>query len=74
MRRDGVDGGVLIRYGVVGGGEVADRIDGYRDARLRVPYWFRGEAQDVLDQLVRDLRAGRDVERYRPPPRDDIKY
>ena len=73
-RRDGLDGGVLIRYGVIGGAAVADRIDGYRDARLRVPYWFRGEAQDAYDQLVRDLRAGRGAERYRPRPRDDIKY
>ena len=73
-RRQGLDGGVLIRLGVMRGAEVADFIDGYRRTRLRAPYWFRGAAQDRIDALVRDLRAGRGAERFRDPPRDDAQF
>ena len=69
-RREGLDGDVLIRPGVLRGVAVVDRIDGYRDSRLLVPYWFRGEEQDRIDGLVRDLRAGRGADRFREQPSD----
>jgi HEAT repeat protein len=67
-RRDGRDAEVLVRLALLRGPKVASRIESYRVPRLERVGLHAGPDQDRLDALVRDLRAGRPLDRYEREP------
>ena len=69
-RRAGADTAVLIYLAALEGKEAAPAIRSYRTARLGRFDMRRGREQDLLDELARDLVAGRSIRELDAPPEE----
>jgi HEAT repeat protein len=66
--REGRDVETLIYAVALGGRKSISLIEDYRLSRLRFLGLPRGYEQEVLDWIVRRIRAGQSIERYDQPP------
>ncbi len=69
-RREGRDVRVLVYLSVLAGRDALPTLRSVRIPRFRYYEYERAREQVLLDDLVRDLEAGRSVRRYDAPPEE----
>jgi HEAT repeat protein len=69
-RREGRDVNVLVYLAVLDGPGALAELEAYRVSRFRDLDWFRGEEQERIDWMRRELSAGRSISSLDLPPEE----